>query len=61
VAFKAAIAAQLRAHVWPWLASGKIRPVVYQVYPPSQADQAHALMESNRHVGKLLIDWSLTG
>lgn len=59
VAFKAGVAASLRQHVWPLLESGKIRPVVHQVFPPSQAAQAHALMESSRHVGKLLIDWSL--
>ena len=57
-AFKAAIARSLRQHVWPWLESGRIRPVVHQVFAPTQAAQAHALMESNRHVGKLLIDWS---
>lgn len=58
VAFKTAIAQSLRLHVWPLLESGKIRPVVHQVFAPAQASQAHALMESNRHVGKLLIDWS---
>ncbi len=59
VAFKAAIASQLRQRVWPWLEAGAIKPVVFQVFAPSQAAQAHALMESNQHVGKLLIDWSL--
>lgn len=57
VAFKAAIARQLRDHVWPLLASGQVRPVVHQVFAPAQASAAHALMESNRHIGKLLIDW----
>lgn len=57
VAFKAAIAASLRQHVWPLLASGAIRPVVFRVFPAAQAADAHALMESNQHIGKLLLDW----
>jgi NADPH2:quinone reductase len=59
VAFKAAIASRLRQHVWPLLSSGQIRPVVFRVFAPSQAAQAHALMESNQHIGKLTLDWSL--
>ncbi len=61
VAFKAAIARQLREHIWPLLESGRIRPVVYGVFAPAEAAQAHALMESNRHIGKLLIDWGRIG
>ena len=57
VAFKAAIARNLRQHVWPWLESGRIRPVVFRVFPAAQAAQAHALMESNQHIGKLLLSW----
>ncbi|MEY2683417.1 MAG: hypothetical protein RJA09_561 [Pseudomonadota bacterium] len=57
VAFKAAIAASLRTHVWPLLAQGRIRPVVHQVFPAAQAAQAHALMESNQHIGKIALQW----
>lgn len=57
VAFKAAIARNLRQHVWPLLESGRIRPVVFRVFPAAQAAQAHALMESNQHIGKLLLSW----
>ena len=57
VPFKAAIAQALRRMVWPWLASGKVRPVVHQVFPAEQAAQAHALMESNRHIGKIVLAW----
>ncbi len=65
VAFKAAIAKSLRETVWPWLASGLIKPVVFRVYDaaqaggglPSGAAQAHALMETNQHVGKLVVTW----
>jgi NADPH2:quinone reductase len=57
VAFKSAIARQLRQTVWPLMSSGMMRPVVHQVFGPQQAAAAHALMESNQHIGKLLIDW----
>ncbi|MEC5159336.1 NADPH:quinone reductase [Janthinobacterium sp. CG_23.3] len=55
VAFKAAIAAQLRATVWPLLEAGRIKPVIYQTFPLAQAAQAHALMESSAHVGKIML------
>ncbi len=57
IAFKAAIARQLRQTVWPLMASGAVRPVVHRVFGPHEAAAAHALMESNQHIGKLLIDW----
>lgn len=57
VEFKSAIAAQLREQVWPLIASGRIRPVIAQVFPAAQAAEAHALMESNRHIGKIVLDW----
>ncbi|MFC3110386.1 NAD(P)H-quinone oxidoreductase [Undibacterium arcticum] len=55
VAFKAAIVAKLRQHVWPLLESGKIRPVIFRTFPLEQAAQAHALMESSAHVGKIML------
>ncbi len=58
VAFKAAIARSLREHVWPLLASGRIKPVIHQVFAASDAAAAHEVMESNRHVGKLVLSWS---
>ncbi|HEX3140504.1 MAG TPA: NAD(P)H-quinone oxidoreductase [Rhizobacter sp.] len=57
VAFKAAIAQALRQKVWPWLDAGKVKPVIYKVFPAAQAAQAHALMESNEHIGKLVLTW----
>ncbi|MEO6744613.1 MAG: NAD(P)H-quinone oxidoreductase [Caldimonas sp.] len=57
IAFKTAIAAALRSKVWPWLEAGIVKPVIYQVFPASQAAQAHALMESNQHIGKLVLQW----
>jgi NADPH2:quinone reductase len=58
VAFKASVAQALRARVWPLLEQRVIKPVVHQVFAPGQAAQAHALMESNQHIGKLMLDWS---
>jgi NADPH2:quinone reductase len=57
VAFKAAIARSLRTNVWPWIEGGRVKPVIHQVFPAEQAAQAHALMESNRHIGKLVLTW----
>ncbi|KQW36273.1 NAD(P)H-quinone oxidoreductase [Rhizobacter sp. Root404] len=57
IAFKAAIAAALRATVWPWLESGAIKPVIFKVFPAAQAAAAHTLMESNEHIGKLVLEW----
>jgi NADPH2:quinone reductase len=57
VAFKAAIAQALRNTVWPWIEAGRVKPVIHQVFPAAQAAQAHALMESNQHIGKLVLTW----
>lgn len=57
VAFKAAIARELRATAWHWIESRLVKPVVFRVFPAAQAAQAHALMESNQHVGKLVLSW----
>ena len=57
VAFKAAIANALRERVWPLLAQGTVKPVIHQVFPAAQAAQAHALMESNQHIGKIVLTW----
>ncbi len=55
VAFKAAIAAQLNKRVWPMFEAGKIKPVIYEVFPLEQAAEAHALMERSTHVGKIML------
>jgi NADPH2:quinone reductase len=57
VEFKAKIAAALRETVWPLIESGAIRPVVYATFPAADAAQAHALMESSQHVGKIVLTW----
>jgi len=54
-AVKANIARSLRDQVWPLIEAGKIRPVVHAVFPLDQAADAHALMESGAHVGKIVL------
>jgi NADPH2:quinone reductase len=57
VAFKAAIAQACRQVVWPLLVSGRIKPVVHCTFDAADAAKAHALMESNQHVGKIVLTW----
>ena len=61
VAFKGAIAKALRDKVWPLLESGAIKPVIHSTFAaagePSGAAQAHTLMESNQHIGKIVLTW----
>ncbi|NDC09126.1 MAG: NAD(P)H-quinone oxidoreductase [Oxalobacteraceae bacterium] len=55
VTFKGHIAQQLRAQVWPLLESGRIKPVIYKTFPLEQAADAHALMETSTHIGKIML------
>lgn len=55
VAFKQAIAQKLRQTIWPLIEAGKINPVIYRTFPLEQAAQAHALMESGEHIGKIVL------
>jgi len=55
--FKAAIAASLRAKVWPLIEAGRIKPIVYRVLDAAHAADAHTLMESGEHVGKIILRW----
>lgn len=58
VAFKGAIARALREEVWPLVASGAVRPVIHSTLDASQAAEAHTLMESNQHIGKIVLTWT---
>jgi NADPH2:quinone reductase len=60
VAFKAQIARELRERVWPLLAAGTIKPVIYKTFALEEAGAAHALMESSAHVGKIMLDLGRT-
>jgi len=52
---KAAIAAALEAQVWPLLAAGKVAPLLHATFPLEQASEAHRLMESSAHLGKIVL------
>jgi putative PIG3 family NAD(P)H quinone oxidoreductase len=58
VAYKTVLAQALRAQAWPLLESGAVKPVVHQVFPAAKAAEAHALMESGTHVGKIVLTWA---
>jgi NADPH:quinone reductase-like Zn-dependent oxidoreductase len=45
-------------HVWPLLVAGRIKPVIHSVFAAADASKAHALMETNQHVGKIVLNWS---
>jgi len=55
VAQKAMIAHSLREKVWPLLESGKVRPIIHATFPLAQASEAHRLMESSQHIGKIVL------
>jgi NADPH2:quinone reductase len=57
VAFKGAIAEALRQNVWPLLESGAVRPVIHSTFAAVNAADAHRLMESNQHIGKIVLTW----
>ncbi|OYU28480.1 MAG: NAD(P)H-quinone oxidoreductase [Burkholderiales bacterium PBB2] len=57
LAFKAGVAQALRERVWPLLAAREISPVLYRQMPAAQAAEAHALMESGEHIGKIVLTW----
>ena len=57
VAFKGAIARALRETVWPLIAAGQVRPVIHSRFEAARAAQAHQLMESNQHIGKIVLTW----
>jgi len=55
VAFKAAIADTLKETVWPLLDAGSVRPIIYRMFPLAAAAEAHRLMESSAHIGKIVL------
>jgi NADPH2:quinone reductase len=55
VAQKAAVADAVRQNVWPLIESGQVRPVIFKTFPLAQAGEAHRLMESSNHIGKIVL------
>jgi NADPH2:quinone reductase len=53
---KGEIAAALEAKVWPLLAQGRCGPEIFRTFPLAQAADAHALMESSEHIGKIMLE-----
>jgi NADPH:quinone reductase len=57
IAYKTAIAQELKSKAWPWLEAGRVKPIIHQVFPAAKAAEAHALMETSSHVGKIMLTW----
>jgi NADPH2:quinone reductase len=59
IAFKEAIAQACLKKVWPLIEQGQIKPVIHSTFAAQDAFRAHALMESNQHVGKIVLTWAM--
>jgi NADPH2:quinone reductase len=55
VAQKAIVAEGVKRNVWPLIAAGRVKPVIYATFPLAQASEAHRLMESSKHIGKIVL------
>lgn len=55
VAQKAEVADAVRKNIWPLLAAGRVRPVIHATFPLAEASEAHRLMESSNHIGKIVL------
>jgi NADPH:quinone reductase len=55
VADKAAIARGIEQKVWPLIAAGRVKPVIFRTFPLTQASAAHSLMETSTHIGKIVL------
>ncbi|ARK11532.1 NAD(P)H-quinone oxidoreductase [Fibrella sp. ES10-3-2-2] len=54
--FKAALTEAVTHHVWPLLVNGRLKPVVYRTFPLADAAQAQDLMNSSKHIGKIVLE-----
>lgn len=52
---KAVIVSEVEKNVWPAIVEGKLKPVVYKYLPLFEAAEAHEIMESSKHIGKILL------
>ena len=52
---KAEIVREVEQKVWPAIVEGKVKPVVYKAFPLAEAAEAHRLIESSQHIGKILL------
>jgi len=53
---KARIAAGVKAQVWPLIASGQFKPIIHSSFPLAEAGKGQALMETNQHIGKIILE-----
>ena len=59
VEFKGYVARNLREKIWPLIEAGKIKPEIYKTFPLAQASEAHRLMETSEHIGKIVLTVSV--
>ncbi|MDO8699171.1 MAG: NAD(P)H-quinone oxidoreductase [Rhodoferax sp.] len=59
IAFKTAIAQACLKNVWPLIESGTVKPVIHSTFAAADAVKAHTLMESNQHIGKIVLTWGV--
>ncbi len=52
---KARIAKQVERHVWPWIAAGRVKPVIDSTFPLNEAEAAHARLQTGAHAGKIVL------
>jgi len=52
---KAQIVSEVEKNVWPAIVAGKVKPIVYKYIPLAEAAEAHRIMESSKHIGKILL------
>jgi putative PIG3 family NAD(P)H quinone oxidoreductase len=55
VSFKTQLAAEVEKHVWPLIEKGQFKPVIYKIFSLQEAAEAHRLMESSEHIGKIVL------
>ena len=55
---KARLAAEIERVVWPWIAEGKVKPIIDRVFPLAEAGAAHAYLEAGSHTGKVMLEVS---
>jgi len=55
IPFKTAIARKLEETVWPWLTSGKVKPIIYKTFSIDDAAKSHHVLESSKHIGKIVL------
>jgi putative PIG3 family NAD(P)H quinone oxidoreductase len=53
---KARLAGEIEAKVWPWVAAGRVKPLIYKTLPIKNAAEAHKVMESSAHIGKITLE-----